>query len=108
MSNGTLYELSTEEVVVSALFILSLAFIQNVSFSMVGRSRNRDNMTYHAICSVFSNMIWFFTMRELVLADLSTTLLLPYIVGTVAGSVFGAKVSSRIEILIGATADGKV
>ena len=69
---------------------------------MVSRSRNRDNMTYHAICSVFSNGIWFLTMRELVLADLTLWLIVPYIVGTVSGSIFGAKVSMRIEKLIGA------
>lgn len=84
------------------LFILSLAFIQNISFSMVSRSRNRDNMTYHAICSVFSNGIWFLTMRELVVADLTIFLIFPYVIGTVAGSIFGAKISMHIERLIGA------
>ena len=84
------------------LTVLSLAYIQNISFSMVSRSRNRDNMTYHAICSVFSNGIWFLTMHQLVVADLSLILLLPYVVGTVAGSITGAKVSMKIEKLIGA------
>lgn len=59
------------------LTILLLAFIQNVSFSMVSRSRNRDNMTYHATCSVFSNGIWFLTMHELVAADLTYWLIVP-------------------------------
>jgi len=45
------------------------------------------------------------TMRELVLADLTYYLLLPYITGTVAGSLFGAKVSMKIERIIGAKAD---
>lgn len=82
--------------------IFLLAFIQNISFSLVSRSRNRDNMTYHAICSVFANGIWFLTMRELVVADLTYWLIIPYVLGTVSGSVFGAKVSMRIERLIGA------
>ena len=90
------------------LIILALAFIQNVAFTMVSRSRNRSNMTYHAVCSVFSNSIWFLTMHQLVVADLSYWLLLPYVVGTVAGSLFGAKVSMRIERAIGAVADTKV
>lgn len=60
-------------------------------------------MTYHAICSVASNGIWFLTMRELVLADLTLWLFVPYVAGTVAGSLFGAKVSMRIERIIGAT-----
>jgi hypothetical protein len=59
-------------------------------------------MTYHAICSVFSNGIWFLTMHELVTADLTYWLLLPYIIGTVSGSIFGAKVSIAIEKVIGA------
>ena len=88
----------------TALALVCLAFIQNVSFTMVSRSRNRDNMTYHAICSVFSNGIWFLTMHQLVVADLSFWLLIPYIVGTVSGSLFGAKVSMRIERSIGARA----
>jgi len=72
---------------------------------MVSRSRNRSNATYHAICSVFSNGIWFLTMRELVVADLTLWLLLPYVVGTVSGSLLGAKISMKIENLIGAVAD---
>ena len=84
------------------LIILFLSFFQNIAFSMVSRSRNRDNMTYHAICSVFSNGIWFATMHFLVVADLTFWLIIPYIIGTVSGSIFGAKISMRIEKLIGA------
>ena len=84
------------------LTILCLAFAQNVAFSMVSRSRNRDNMTYHAVCSVFSNGIWFLTMHQLVTADLTIGLIVPYIIGTVSGSIFGAKVSMKIEKAIGA------
>lgn len=84
--------------------ILALAFIQNISFTMVSRSRNRSNMAYHAICSVFSNGIWFLTMRELVVADLTLWLIFPYVIGTVCGSLFGASISIRIEKMIGAVA----
>ena len=86
--------------------IIALGFIQNTSFSIVSRSRNRDNMTYHAIASVFSNTIWFLTIRELVLADMTFLLFIPYAIGTVSGSIFGAKLSMRIEKWLGATADG--
>ena len=41
-------------------------------------------------------------MSVLVKADLSIWLIFPYIIGTVTGSVFGAKVSMKIEKLIGA------
>jgi len=87
---------------VTEITILLLAFLQNVSFTMVSRSRNRDNMTYHAVCSVFSNGLWFATMHVLVVADLSFWLAIPYIVGTVTGSITGAKASMYIEQLIGA------
>ena len=82
--------------------ILVLAFLQNIAFSMTGRSRNRDNMTYHALCAVASNGLWFATMGVLVVAEMSWWLAPFYIVGTVAGSVLGAKISMRIERLIGA------
>jgi hypothetical protein len=60
-------------------------------------------MTYHAICSVFSNGLWFLTMHQLVTADLTLVLAIPYIIGTVSGSIFGAKVSMLIEKTIGAS-----
>lgn len=82
--------------------VLSLAFIQNISFSMVSRSRNRDNMAYHAMCSVGSNGVWFLTMRELVAAELTLGLIIPYVLGTVAGSLLGSKISMYIERAIGA------
>lgn len=88
--------------ILQMLIILGLAFAQNTSFTMVSRSRNRDNMTYHAICSVFSNGLWFLTMHQLVVADLTIWLMIPYVTGTVAGSLFGATVSIAIEKAIGA------
>jgi hypothetical protein len=92
----------------TSLTIAALAFIQNTSFSIVSRARNRNNMTYHIVASCFSNGIWFLTMRELVKADLTVELILPYIVGTVLGSLMGAKISMIVEKLIGATADGHI
>ena len=86
----------------SMYLIILLAFAQNVSFSLVSRARNRDNMYYHAICSVFSNGLWFLTMHLLVAEELTYWLIPPYILGTVAGSLYGASVSMRIEKLIGA------
>ena len=88
--------------------IFALAFAQNISFSIVSRSRNRDNMKYHLIASFFSNTIWFLTFRELILADMSWSLFIPYAVGTMLGSVTGAKISMRIEKWLGATSDGHV
>ena len=90
------------------LIIVGLAFIQNVSFSMVSRSRNRDNINYHIVASFFSNTLWFLTLRQLVLADLTIWLFIPYAIGTVTGSVFGVKISMKIEKILGATADGHI
>lgn len=85
--------------------ILLLAFIQNVSFSIVSRSRNRDNINYHIIASLFSNTLWFLTMRELVVSDMTIWLLIPYTIGTVTGSVYGVKISMYIEKKLNAKSD---
>ena len=87
------------------LVILVLAFGQNISFTIVSRSRNRSSFRYHMIASVFSNGIWFLTFRQLILAEMNWLLFLPYTVGTVAGSLLGAKVSMWIERRIGAASD---
>lgn len=87
------------------LKILILAYIQNISFSIVSRSRNRDNMTYHVIAAFFSNTIWFLTMRELVVSDMTLLLLIPYTIGTVTGSLTGVKVSMWIEKKLNAQSD---
>lgn len=90
----------------SMLKILFLAFIQNISFSIVSRSRNRDNKKYHIIAALFSNSIWFLTFRELVLGDMNYILFIPYVIGTVVGSVYGMTISMKIEKWLGAKADG--
>jgi len=91
---------------IECLVILGLAFVQNISFSIVSRSRNRDNLKYHIIAATFSNTIWFLTFRQLVLAKMNLILFVPYCLGTVIGSVFGVKVSMFIERVLGATSDG--
>ena len=88
------------------LIILCLACVQNISFSIVSRSRNRDNMRYHLIAATFSNGIWFLTFRQLIRGDMNFILFLPYLVGTILGSACGVKVSMFIERLLGASADG--
>jgi predicted lysophospholipase L1 biosynthesis ABC-type transport system permease subunit len=87
------------------LTVLVLAFIQNISFTLVSRSRNRDNKQYHIIASVFSNGIWFLTFRELVLADMTFILFIPFVIGTVLGSVYGMSVSMKIEKMLNASTD---
>jgi hypothetical protein len=96
----------TMEKLWSYLLLMALAFAQNVAFSLVSRSRNRDNMTYHVIAAIGSNGVWFLTFRHLVTKSMSFDLFIPYTIGTVAGSVFGVKVSMVIEKILGATSDG--
>lgn len=87
------------------LYIGLLAFAQYVSFTIVSRSRNRSNLKYHMIAAIASNGIWFLTFRQLVLGEMSLLLFLPYTLGTVAGSLAGAKISMRIERWLGAGSD---
>jgi hypothetical protein len=90
---------------IALLTMLLLAFIQNVSFSIVSRSRNRSSYRYHMIASVFSNGIWFLTFRQLVLMEMNWLLFIPYTIGTVAGSLTGVRISMWIEAKIGADSD---
>lgn len=85
--------------------VLLLAFIQNVSFSVLSRSRNRDNLAYHAVAAVFSNTLYFLTLRELVTTDMSLDSVLPYVIGTATGSVCGSKASMVIERWLNARSD---
>lgn len=94
-----------QELLYAGLTILLLAFAQNISFSLVSRSRNRDNMKYHIIASGFSNVLWFFTFKQLIMTDMSIYVLPFYMVGTIAGSVFGVKISMKIEKWLGASSD---
>lgn len=89
----------------SIVKILILAFIQNISFSIVSRSRNRDNKQYHIVAALFSNSIWFLTFRELIIGEMNWVLFIPYVIGTVLGSTFGMSISMKIEKWLGASAD---
>jgi len=93
------------ELILTLTKILVLAFVQSIAFSIVSRSRNRDNKQYHVIAVLFSNSIWFLTFRELILGGMNYILFIPYVIGTVAGSTFGMTVSMKIEKLLGASAD---
>lgn len=89
--------------IVAVITMMLLAYAQNVSFSIVSRSRNRNHVLYHIIASILSNGVWFATFRYLVTNNMSWVLFVPYTVATVAGSVTGQKVSMWIEQKIGAT-----
>lgn len=91
-----------------ALWLMILAFVQSVSFSIVSRSRNRSSLRYHLIASVFSNGIWFLTFRQLVLANMTMFLFPFYTLGTVAGSLYGVTISMKIESWLQATSDDHI
>lgn len=90
------------------LVVLFLAFVQNVSFSMVSRSRNRNNFKYHMFCSIGSNGIWFLSMKALVSTQMNLMLFPFYTAGTVAGSLCGTWVSMRIEKWLHADSDSHI
>lgn len=75
-----------------------LAYCQNVSFSVVSRSRNRNSKLYHFIAAIFSNGVWFITMKYLIVSkDMTFQLFIPYTAGTVLGSTSGQALSMWIE-----------
>lgn len=89
-----------------ALTLVAVCVVQNVCFSLTSRSRNRDNKLYHAGAAVGSNGVYFATLAYMVSLDLAPWLVVPYIVGTVNGSLVGADISMWIERKLGATSDG--
>ncbi len=96
------------EVILPCLTITLLAFFQNVSFSIVSRSRNRSSIRYHIVAAVASNGVWFLTFRQLVLSQMNVWLFPFYTLGTVSGSVVGVRISMWIESRLGATSDGHI
>jgi uncharacterized membrane protein YfcA len=93
-------------VIIEFFSILGLALVSSVTFSMVSRSRNRDNTVYFVTTAMLSNMVWFVTMRHLIVSDLSLTLLVPYVIGSTTGALFGMKISMFIERKLHITSDG--
>ena len=87
----------TREYIVACVTLMLLAFVQNVSFSVVSRSRNRNNIKYHLIAAFFSNATWYLTFRSLVTAGMTLDLFWWYCAGTMFGSCTGVKISMRIE-----------
>ena len=88
------------------IIMMVLAFCQNTSFSIVSRSRNRNSKTYHLIAAIFSNGVWFATMKYLIVTkDMTWMLFIPYTIGTVSGSVTGQAISMWIERKLNLQAD---
>lgn len=87
------------------LGIVAFAVAQQISFTIVSRSRNRSNTLYHAIASIFSNGVWFLTFRQINHMQWTPETYIPFATGSAMGSITGAGVSMKIERAIGATSD---
>lgn len=75
---------------------------------MVSRARNRNNFTYQLLTASVSNTVWFLTFRQLVLGQMNFYLFIPYTLGTIAGSLAGAKISMWCEAYFHAVSDDHV
>lgn len=89
----------------ASAIMLIIAFAQNVSLSLVSNARNRNNTNYHLIASFLSNGVWFLTFAFLVQRDMSSSLFLPFLIGTTLGSLYGKSISQRIELRLKLSAD---
>ena len=86
------------------LYLFVIAFIQNMAFTFVSRSRQSGNPGRHAIAAVFSNSIWFvcnfFILFPEILKSINEgdiwdklLLMLIYVAATVSGSVVMMKIN---------------
>ena len=88
--------------------MFAFASAQSISFSLVSRSRNRNNIAYHAIASIFSNGIWYLVFRHITQADMQPSYAPAYVSGSVFGSLIGVGASMKIEKILGAVSDEHV
>ena len=87
------------------LLVLIVAYFQNLAGALSSRSRNRSDMRYHVIAATFNNAIWFCSLKTLNDSGMSIWLMFPYTIGTVCGSLTGAKFGMKIERWLGASSD---
>ncbi len=88
-------------------YIVVLSLGQQIAFSLVSRSRNRANLTYHMIASVFSNSVWFLTYRQLNRNDWNWANYPVYATGGSLGSITGVGISMNIEKSLNISSDSK-
>lgn len=89
----------------TATTVILLALMQNVAYTMQSRARLRSSDTYHAIAAIAATMAFFFSIKFLIAHRVTIDLLAPYTFATVAGNLWGKKLSERIERAIGAVAN---
>lgn len=89
----------------ASLAIVALAFVQNAAYSLQSRAGNRTSNLYHFIAAVFATTVFYVSLSYLVYLKVTLAVLLVYIFGTMLGSVYGTRLSVRLEKMIGAVAD---
>ena len=89
-------------VLASVAFITSLAFVQNITYSLQSRSATRNSNLYHMIAAVTSSLVFFATRQFLITKSLPFMFMPAYVFGTVFGSMHGKKLSQKIEKFIDA------
>jgi hypothetical protein len=67
--------------------MLGLTILQNASFTLVSRARNRKSLLYHGAAATCSNGIWLLVFRNLSMNLSNTSLMITYVIGAVTGSV---------------------
>jgi putative flippase GtrA len=93
--------------VISLVILFVVAFVQNMAFTWVSRSRNSGDPNYHRWAAICSNGVWFIT-QLFILSTLLPALTagewwkiavtaLVYIAATTEGSVYMMKVLLKKE-----------
>ena len=90
---------------VNVVLLFGYAFSQSVSFAVVSRARQRNHNTYLMWVSIFSNGVWYLTMHQLALKNITPDKTAPYVVGGVVGSLAGQNVAMHVEKKIHARMD---
>lgn len=85
--------------------IAALAFGDNITFSILRRSRNTSNTTYHVFAALLKSLAWYLLFQSLSLRGMAMELFIPYCFGSILGGISGQKISAFVEKKIGATAD---
>ena len=93
---------------VNVMLLLGYAFGQSVSFAIVSRARQRNHDTYLMWASMFSNGVWYLTMHQLALKNITPDKTAPYVVGGVVGSLVGQNVAMHVEKKINARMDAAI
>ncbi len=91
----------------AVVLLLLYAVGQSTSFAVVSRARQRNHQAYLLWASVFSNGIWYLTMHQLALKNITSDKAAPYLVGNTLGSLAGQKMGMSVEKKVNARMDAR-